>query len=109
MECACGLFAPTYSQQKPVYYPASQSSMKLVGALVYHSPTERAPPLSPLAALSSAGVERFGLERRVIQHQGREVSRTSFLAKAIFVGDYSLTSSTSSIPLFYLFFRGRSF
>jgi len=54
MECACGLFAPTYSQQKPVYYPASQSSMKLVGALVYHSPTERAPPLSPLAALSSA-------------------------------------------------------
>src|ERR1700685_378200 len=32
MECACGLFAPTYSQQKPVYDPASQSSMKLGGA-----------------------------------------------------------------------------
>jgi hypothetical protein len=31
MECACGLFAPTFSQQKPVYYPASQSSMKLAG------------------------------------------------------------------------------
>ena len=86
--------------------------MKLVGALVYHSPTgERRRCRRWLHYRARWCRERFGVERRVIQHtKDQKYRERVFWQSAIFSSAIiSLTSSTSSIPLFYLFFRGRSF